>query len=80
MHQVKERFYNSVVIFACRITPGEPQIIYGKDKAFTYDYVFGEESTQLEVFDNCVSPLLEYAFKGFNSTIIAYGQTGSGKT
>eukprot|EP00736_Rhodelphis_marinus_P006981 Rmarinus@m.24104 len=48
--------------------------------AFVYDYVYDENSTQMEVFEDLGSPVLDYAFKGFNATIFAYGQTGSGKT
>ncbi|XP_037605339.1 kinesin family member 4 [Sebastes umbrosus] len=59
--------------------PGEPQVIVGTEKAFTYDYVFDLIAEQEEVF-NSVSPLLCGLFKGYNATVLAYGQTGSGKT
>jgi hypothetical protein len=32
------------------VTPGEPQVILGADKAFTYDYVFDMDSGQVRVF------------------------------
>ncbi|XP_051534256.1 chromosome-associated kinesin KIF4-like [Myxocyprinus asiaticus] len=60
--------------------PGEPQVIVGNDKAFTYDYVFDPMSEQEEVFSNAVAPLLSGLFKGYHATVLAYGQTGSGKT
>ncbi|KAJ8266922.1 hypothetical protein GJAV_G00136210 [Gymnothorax javanicus] len=60
--------------------PGEPQIIVGNDKAFTYDYVFDPMTEQEEVYNTSVSPLLSGLFKGYNATVLAYGQTGSGKT
>uniref|UniRef100_A0A8C9TS50 Kinesin family member 4 n=1 Tax=Scleropages formosus TaxID=113540 RepID=A0A8C9TS50_SCLFO len=60
--------------------PGEPQVIVGNDKAFTYDYVFDPLTEQEEVFNTAVSPLLSGFFKGYNATVLAYGQTGSGKT
>ncbi|KAJ8412438.1 hypothetical protein AAFF_G00127740 [Aldrovandia affinis] len=60
--------------------PGEPQVIVGIDKAFTYDYVFDPMTEQDEVFNSCVAPLLSGLFKGYNATVLAYGQTGSGKT
>ncbi|MBN3323646.1 KIF4 protein, partial [Atractosteus spatula] len=60
--------------------PGEPQVIVGNDKAFTYDYVFDPVTEQEEVFNATVSPLLTGLFKGYNATVLAYGQTGSGKT
>ncbi|PRQ21201.1 putative plus-end-directed kinesin ATPase [Rosa chinensis] len=48
---------------------------------FTYDYVYG--STALpssSVYDDCVSPLVDALFHGYNATVIACGQTGSRKT
>ncbi|XP_076850877.1 kinesin family member 4 [Brachyhypopomus gauderio] len=60
--------------------PGEPQVVVGNDKAFTYDYVFDPATEQEEVFNTAVSPLLCGLFKGYNATVLAYGQTGSGKT
>lgn len=32
------------------------------------------------MFDECVAPLVEGLFQGYNATVLAYGQTGSGKT
>ncbi|XP_054481251.1 LOW QUALITY PROTEIN: kinesin family member 4 [Anoplopoma fimbria] len=60
--------------------PGEPQLIVGTEKAFTYDYVFDPTAEQEEVFHTTVSPLLSGLFKGYHATVLAYGQTGSGKT
>eukprot|EP00599_Poterioochromonas_sp_BG-1_P008389 CAMPEP_0173142146 /NCGR_PEP_ID=MMETSP1105-20130129/5918_1 /TAXON_ID=2985 /ORGANISM="Ochromonas sp., Strain BG-1" /LENGTH=1680 /DNA_ID=CAMNT_0014055489 /DNA_START=87 /DNA_END=5126 /DNA_ORIENTATION=- len=60
--------------------PEENQIRAGPDTYFTFDYVFGSETSQTEVYDSCVEELLHAAFEGFNATILAYGQTGSGKT
>lgn len=60
--------------------PGEPQVIVGTEKAFTYDYVFDPSAEQEEVFNSAVSPLLRGLFKGYHATVLAYGQTGSGKT
>ncbi|XP_030217030.1 kinesin family member 4 isoform X1 [Gadus morhua] len=61
-------------------SPGEPQVIVGTEKAFTYDYVFDPMAEQEEVFTVAVSPLLSGLFKGYHATVLAYGQTGSGKT
>jgi kinesin family protein 3/17 len=49
-------------------------------KDFVFDYVFGIESRQAEVYDACGYSLVENALEGFNGTIFAYGQTGAGKT
>ncbi|XP_041808207.1 kinesin family member 4 isoform X2 [Chelmon rostratus] len=60
--------------------PGEPQVIIGTEKAFTYDFVFDPTAEQEEVFNTAVSSLLNGLFKGYHATVLAYGQTGSGKT
>uniref|UniRef100_A0A8C6M013 Kinesin-like protein n=1 Tax=Nothobranchius furzeri TaxID=105023 RepID=A0A8C6M013_NOTFU len=60
--------------------PGDPQVIVGTEKAFTYDYVFDPTAEQEEVFNTAVSPLLRGLFTGYHATVLAYGQTGSGKT
>lgn len=63
-----------------RVHNAERQIVIGKDRAFTFDFVFGQDSTQKQVYDEACSPLLTGCMQGFNATIFAYGQTGSGKT
>uniref|UniRef100_A0A4W5RFL0 Kinesin family member 21A n=1 Tax=Hucho hucho TaxID=62062 RepID=A0A4W5RFL0_9TELE len=60
--------------------PAEPQVMLGKDKAFTYDYVFDMDSQQDSIYTHCTEKLIEGCFEGYNATIFAYGQTGSGKT
>ncbi|XP_069393571.1 kinesin-like protein KIF21B isoform X5 [Paralichthys olivaceus] len=62
------------------VTPGEPQVLLGKDKAFTYDFVFDIDSEQHSIYQACVHKLIEGCFEGYNATVFAYGQTGSGKT
>jgi kinesin family member 21 len=59
------------------VIPGEAQIRAGGESLFSFDYVFGDDCTQDNIYDDCVSDLLEAAFEGFNATILAYGQTGS---
>ncbi|XP_005097334.1 chromosome-associated kinesin KIF4A isoform X2 [Aplysia californica] len=60
--------------------PGEPQVVLGKDRAFTYDFSFGPTDPQGEVYEKACKTLISSIFKGYNATILAYGQTGSGKT
>uniref|UniRef100_A0A914LM08 Kinesin-like protein n=1 Tax=Meloidogyne incognita TaxID=6306 RepID=A0A914LM08_MELIC len=62
------------------ISQDEPQITIGRDKSFTYDFVFSDQSTQEGVYNKCIHNLLAGAFDGYNATVLAYGQTGSGKT
>ncbi|CAL8339209.1 unnamed protein product [Arctogadus glacialis] len=62
------------------VTPGEPQVFLGKDKAFSYDHVLDMDSQQGELYEHCTQKLVEGCFEGYNATVLAYGQTGSGKT
>ncbi|XP_044776343.1 kinesin-like protein KIF27 isoform X4 [Neomonachus schauinslandi] len=66
---------------ACvRVIPNTQQIIIGRDRVFTFDFVFGKNSTQDEVYNTCIKPLVLSLIEGYNATVFAYGQTGSGKT
>ena len=47
---------------------------------FTFDGSYAQDSTQVEVFDESVKPMIQFCMDGYNSTVFAYGQTGSGKT
>ena len=54
--------------------------VSGGGPRFTYDQVFDLTSTQEEIYQASVAPLVESCLMGYNATIFAYGQTGSGKT
>ena len=45
---------------------------------FTFDQVFPLTTTQSEVYEDRVAPLVSSCLEGYNATILAYGQTGSG--
>lgn len=47
---------------------------------FTYDFVFPGRTTQNEIFEHTISPIVESTMRGYNASILCYGQTGSGKT
>nr|GFC27727.1 kinesin-like protein KIN-4C [Tanacetum cinerariifolium] len=57
------------------VTPGEPQVQIGSH-SFTFDYVYGSTagSTSSRIFDDCVAPLVDALFHGYNATVLAYGQ------
>ncbi|XP_062985453.1 kinesin-like protein KIF27 isoform X3 [Elgaria multicarinata webbii] len=74
----KEVLHNHQV--CVRLIPNTQQIIIGKDRVFTFDFVFGKHSTQDEVYTTCIKPLVASLIEGYNATVFAYGQTGSGKT
>ena len=46
-----------------RFTPNEPQIILGVDKAFTYDFVYSPQHSQVVVYE-AVQPLIGSIMKG----------------
>ncbi|XP_063916850.1 kinesin-like protein KIF19 isoform X2 [Zophobas morio] len=52
----------------------------GYDKQYSFDVVFGEESTQEEVYEITTSSLVKDVLNGYNATVFAYGATGAGKT
>jgi hypothetical protein len=60
-------------------------VIKGKGRkqlksCYTFDNVFTAFSTQEEVFEATVKPVITEVMRGFESTVFAYGQTGTGKT
>ncbi|KAM7424252.1 hypothetical protein PAMA_000543 [Pampus argenteus] len=51
-----------------------------KDLKFVFDHVFGENSTQDDIFESTTKAVLDGVMNGFNCTVFAYGATGAGKT
>eukprot|EP00210_Caulerpa_lentillifera_P007067 g6760.t1 len=51
-------------------------------KNYLFDRVYGAcaGSPSSNLFVDCIQPLVDMLFKGYNATVLAYGQTGSGKT
>ena len=41
------------------VTPGHPQVVLGKDKAFTFDNVFDREAKQPQIYESCIRGLVE---------------------
>ncbi|EPS70956.1 hypothetical protein M569_03801, partial [Genlisea aurea] len=63
------------------VYPSEKQQVQIGSHAFTFDYIFGSRGCpSSSIFDECISPLIDALFNGYNGTVLAYGQTGSGKT
>jgi kinesin family protein 18/19 len=51
-----------------------------KDKNFTFDNVYGTDSTNQEVFEGTTKGIVDTLFDGYNCCVFAYGATGAGKT
>ncbi|XP_013389820.1 kinesin-like protein KIF22-A [Lingula anatina] len=47
---------------------------------YEFSAVFGPESSQADIFNQHVRPLVPYVLNGENMTVFAYGPTGAGKT
>ena len=65
----------------------EPKTMVDLSKAmdnhtYRFDGVFGEGSTNEQIFDGALRPMVDFLFstRGGHGTCFAYGQTGSGKT
>ncbi|XP_037298933.1 kinesin-like protein KIF3A [Manduca sexta] len=65
---------STVAVSRTNVTPVEPPRIYA------YDAVFDSNTTQMDIYVQTASPIVEQVLKGYNGTIFAYGQTGTGKT
>jgi hypothetical protein len=56
------------------VVPGKPQVQIGSH-SFTFDHVYGSTGTpSAAMFDQCVAPLVDGLFQGYNATVLAYGQ------
>lgn len=54
------------------VTPGEPQVTLGSDRAFTYNYVFDMEETQENVYNTCVASLVDSSLDGYLIYTVKY--------
>lgn len=50
-----------------------------RDRHYAFDMVFGEDSTNLAVYESTARHLVPDVLDGMNATVFAYGATGSGK-
>jgi kinesin family protein 18/19 len=51
-----------------------------KEKHYAFDYAFGPNASQDQVFDKSARFLIDGVLQGYNATVFAYGATGAGKT
>lgn len=55
-----------------RLSANRKQVaVVGADKVFAFDNVFDEASSQEEVFNSTVRPLVEGCLNGYNATVLA---------
>ncbi|KAE9127203.1 Kinesin-like protein [Phytophthora fragariae] len=74
----REKAAGRGAVVQCR--PNSSEVAVVKRKTYTFDRVFGQYSTQKDVFTSVVRPAVDEALAGYNCTVFAYGQTGTGKT
>eukprot|EP00047_Mylnosiga_fluctuans_P024376 m.160031 g.160031 ORF g.160031 m.160031 type:complete len:868 (-) comp9845_c0_seq5:165-2768(-) len=65
---------------ACVEAADAHRLVLGGKRSFAFDHVFPPETSQADVFQTCVEPLIAGLLEGYNATVFAYGQTGAGKT
>lgn len=53
---------------------------YTDEYRFNFDGAYDESSTNEQIYESSIKPLVECAFDGARVSCFAYGQTGSGKT
>ena len=58
----------------------QQQHAFIKHSQYHFDHVFDEDSSQEDVYQATVAPLLGSLLDGIHVTVFAYGATGSGKT
>lgn len=65
-----------------QLTPPASSRAYtsGKETQYSFKGIFGEESSQSDVFQQAGLPLVEDLTRGHNGLLFTYGVTGSGKT
>jgi Kinesin motor domain len=51
--------------------PADPNMY--AEHTFSFDYIYSEESSQEEVYDNTAKESVLSVLEGYNSTILAYG-------
>ena len=46
-------------------------------KSFAFDGVYDEKSSQKDVYENVVRPVVDEVLQGYNCTVFAYGQVSA---
>ena len=81
----KEKKEGTLPVVTCNGERREVGVIRGvgsraSRNTFAFDNVFSLFTTQEEIFDQTLKPMISDVMRGYESTVFAYGQTGTGKT
>jgi kinesin family protein 2/24 len=68
-----------LVVHDGRMKP-DMRSMFMRHQSFSFDRVFGEQSTNVDVYGGTAAPLVRHAVGGGIATVFMFGQTGSGKT
>lgn len=68
-----EKKANSASVVDCNSKTGEVHVKGDKmlSKTFTFDKVFGKNSTQVDVYKEVVNPIIYEVLQGYNCTVFA---------
>lgn len=55
-------------------------MIVSGEREFTFNHAFSDDSSQEQIYNELVQPIVGKVIEGYNGCVMAYGQTGSGKT
>jgi len=80
----KEKRHGTLPVITAKTQQRSVTVIKGKGRkqsksSYSFDNVFTAFSSQEEVFEATVKPVINDVMRGFESTVFAYGQTGTGK-
>jgi hypothetical protein len=53
----------------------DKKMMVGTDREFNFDMIYGESSSQQNIFDSSLKLNLERSLEGYNFSAFAYGQT-----
>jgi kinesin family protein 11 len=81
----KEKKHGTLPVVSAKTADKSVTVIKGQGSrqarsSYKFDNVFTAFSSQEEVFEATLKPVIRDVMMGFESTVFAYGQTGTGKT
>ncbi|KAK1736021.1 kinesin family protein [Skeletonema marinoi] len=81
----REQRHGTVPVISAKTKEKVVTVVKGKGRkqlksSYSFDNVFTAFSSQEEVFEETVKPVIADVMRGYESTVFAYGQTGTGKT